>query len=110
MNKVILIGYVGSDPRMKMVDSSPVAEFRLATNERRTQRKPDGTVVELPEFTEWHNIVLWRRAAEFAEKYIRKGTHLLVEGKLRTRRYQDQNAIERSVTEIYVDTFELLPK
>lgn len=110
MNKVILLGNVGRDPKMRMVDSSQVAEFTLATNERRTTRGSDGSVVELPELTEWHNIVMWGRAAEFAEKYIRKGSRLLIEGKIRTRSWEDHNAIKRYITEIYVDTFELLPR
>ena len=110
MNKVILLGNVGRDPRMRMVDSSQVADFPLATAERRTTRTPDGQEVQLPELTEWHNIVMWGRAAEFAEKYIRKGSKLLIEGKLRTRSWEDHNAIKRYITEVYVDSFELLPK
>ena len=110
MNKVILLGNVGRDPRMRMVDSSQVADFPLATTERRTSRTPDGQEMQLPDLTEWHNIVLWGRAAEFAEKYIRKGSRLLVEGKLRTRSWEDHNAIKRYITEVYVDSFELLPK
>lgn len=108
MNKVILLGNVGKDPKMRMVDNSTVAEFSLATNERRFSRAADGSRVELPELTEWHNIVMWGAAAEFAEKYIRKGTRLLIEGRLRTRYWDDRNAIRRSITEIYVDTFELI--
>ena len=110
MNKVILLGNVGRAPRMRMVDSSQVADFPLATTERRTMRTPDGQEVQLPELTEWHNIVMWGRAAEFAEKYIRKGSKLLIEGKLRTRSWEDHNAIKRYITEVYVDSFELLPK
>ena len=110
MHKVILLGNVGRDPRMRMVDSSQVADFPLATTERRTMRTPDGQEVQLPELTEWHNIVMWGRAAEFAEKYIRKGSKLLIEGKLRTRSWEDHNAIKRYITEVYVDSFELLPK
>ena len=110
MNKVILLGNVGRDPRMRMVDSSQVADFPLATTERRTMRTPDGQEVQLPELTEWHNIVMWGRAAEFAAKYIRKGSKLLIEGKLRTRSWEDHNAIKRYITEVYVDSFELLPK
>lgn len=108
MNKAILLGYVGKDPKIRMVDSSTVAEFTLATNERRSTRGADGARIELPEITEWHNIVMWGPAAEFAAKYIRKGTRLLVEGKIRTRYWEDHNAIKRTVTEIYVDTFELI--
>ena len=110
MNKVILCGNVGRDPKMRMVDSSPVAEFTLATNERRRGRDAEGREIELPEITEWHNIVIWGRAAEFAERYIRKGSKLLVEGKIRTRAWDDHNAIRRTITEIYVDSFELLPR
>ena len=110
MNKVILWGNVGRDPKMRMVDSKPVAEFTLATNERRRGRDESGNEIELPEITEWHNIVMWGRAAEFAERYIRKGSKLLVEGKIRTRSWEDHNAIRRTITEIYVDTFELLPR
>ncbi|MDE6311173.1 MAG: single-stranded DNA-binding protein [Muribaculaceae bacterium] len=100
MNKAILMGNVGRDPHMKMVGTTPVAEFSLATSER----SQSGV-----EKTEWHNIVMWGPAAEFAEKYIRKGTRLLVEGKIRTRRWEDATAISRNITEIYVDSFELLP-
>lgn len=100
MNKAILLGLVGRDPRMKMVGTTPVAEFSLATSER----TPTGG-----EKTEWHNIVMWGPSAEFAEKYIRKGSRLLVEGKIRTRRWEDATAISRNITEIYVDSFELLP-
>lgn len=110
MNKVILLGNVGTDPKMRMVDGVPVADFRLATSERRRTRMPDGSMADGPEVTEWHNIVMWGRAGDYAEKYIRKGSRLLVEGKIRTRVWEDRNAIKRNVTEIYVDTFELLPK
>lgn len=110
MNKVILMGYVGTDPKMRMADGSPVAEFRLATTERRRVRRPDGSFADGPELTEWHNIVMWGRAAEYAEKYIRKGSRMLAEGKIRTRTWEDRNAISRQVTEIYVDSFELIAR
>lgn len=100
MNKAILLGNVGRDPKMRMVSGTPVAEFPLATSEK----NPGGN-----ETTEWHNIVMWGRAAEFAEKYIRKGSRLLVEGRIRTRWWEDATAIKRTVTEIYADSFELLP-
>lgn len=100
MNKVILLGNVGRDPRMRMADGIPVAEFSLATSERRRSRNADGTEVAMPEITEWHNIVMWGRAAEFAEKYISKGSRLLVEGKIRTRVWEDRNALKHNITEI----------
>ncbi len=107
MNKVILCGHTGQDPRIRYVDSRPVAEFSLATREP-ARTLPNGSKV--PELTEWHNIVMWDAHAEFAEKYIRKGSRLLLEGKLRTRTWEDRNAIKRTITEIYVTAFELLPR
>lgn len=107
VNRVILVGNVGRDPSIRYVDSRPVAEFSLATTER-SYTNASGTTI--PERTEWHNIIMWDRAAETAEKYIRKGTKLYVEGKLRTRVWEDRNAIKRSVTEIYVDSFDILSR
>jgi len=99
VNKVILLGNAGSDPRMYYPSKDmPVASFSLATNER----------IGDSERTEWHNIVLNGKNASFAERYIRKGSKLYLEGKLRTRTYTDKLGIQRNVTEIYVDTFELL--
>lgn len=100
MNKAILLGFVGRDPRMRMSSGTAIAEFPLATSERQA-----GGV----EITEWHNIVMHGPAAEFAERYIRKGSRLLVEGRIRTRYWEDSAAIRRNITEIYTDTFELLP-
>ena len=105
MNKVILMGNVGSDPQIRYVGSRPVASFRLATNEP-PRKGADGTL--LPEITEWHNIVMWDAAAETAEKYIRKGTRMLVEGKLRTRFWEDRNAIKQTITEILVNYFDII--
>lgn len=107
VNKVILLGNVGRDPSIRYVGERQVAEIALATNER-GRRTASGE--ELPERTEWHRLVLWDSNAEIAEKYIRKGTRLYVEGKLRTRVWEDRNTIKHSVTEIYVDTLELLSR
>ena len=107
MNKVILCGIVGQDPTIRHIDKRPLAEFSLATHEP-ARLGPDGK--PLPPPTEWHRIVMWDANADFAEKYIRKGSRLLLEGSLRTRVWEDRNAIKRSVTEIYVHTFELLPR
>ena len=107
MNKVILCGIVGQDPTIRHIDKRPLAEFSLATHEP-ARLGPDGK--PLPPPTEWHRIVMWDANADFAEKYIRKGARLLLEGSLRTRVWEDRNAIKRSVTEIYVHTFELLPR
>lgn len=107
VNKVILIGNVGGKPEISQHGDIQTARFSLATNER-GRKTPDGT--ELPELTEWHRLVMVGRNAELAERYIDKGTKLYVEGKLRTRTWQDRNAISRTVTEIIVENFEFLSR
>ena len=107
VNKVILLGNVGRDPEIRYVEKRPVASFSMATTDR-AYTNAVGT--RIPERTEWHNIIMWDANAETAEKYIRKGTRLYIEGKLRTRMWEDRNTIKRSVTEIYVDTFEILSR
>lgn len=101
VNKVILVGNVGRDPEINYVGKRPYASFSLATSERLTSGQ---------ELTEWHNIIMWDDAALTAERYITKGTKLYLEGKLRTRVWQDFNAIKRKVTEIYVDSFDILAR
>ena len=105
MNKVILLGNVGKDPQMRCVEKRPIASFPLATTEP-ARRAPNGA--KIPERTEWHNIVMTDKFAEFAEKYIRKGRRMLVEGTLRTRYWEDRNTIKHTITEIYVISFEML--
>lgn len=105
VNKVILIGNVGRDPKIRYIDTTPVASFSLATTESAYLGSDGNTVAER---TEWHNIIMWNAAAEFAEKYIRKGTRMYIEGKIRYRIWEDRNTIKHSVTEIFVDSFELL--
>ena len=106
VNKVILLGHVGRDPEVRYVaQNQPVASFSLATTEHAFTNSAG---VQVPERTEWHNIVMWGRNAEVAERYIRKGSQLYLEGRLRTRVWEDRNQIKRYVTEVYVDTFELL--
>jgi len=106
VNKVILLGHVGKDPEVKRLDSGiAVASLTIATTERGYTAK-NGT--QVPERTEWHNLVMWRGLAETAEKYIKKGDKLYVEGKIRTRSYDDQSGGKRYVTEIYVETMEML--
>lgn len=107
VNRVILLGNVGAAPQIRYVDAKPVAEFSLATSEA-ARTSASGAVV--PERVEWHRIVMWGKNAEFAEKYIRKGTKLYLEGKIHTRVWEDRNAIKRNVTEIYVDTFEIIAR
>lgn len=111
LNKVMLIGNVGKDPEVRYLDgnnnpgsgSTKVATFTLATTERYRDRNG-----ELRENTEWHNIVAWRNSADVAEKYIRKGTQLYIEGKLRTRSWTDQTGNKRYTTEVTVDNLQLL--
>ncbi len=106
VNKVILIGNVGKDPEVRYLDSGvAVATFPLATSDR-AYTLANGT--QVPERTEWHNIVLWRGLAETAEKYVHKGDRLYIEGKIRTRSYDDQAGVKRYVTEIFADSMEML--
>ena len=106
INKVILIGNVGRDPKIRYTaPGQAVASFSLATTER-GYTAANGT--QVPDRTEWHSIVMWGKNAEIAERYIRKGSQLYIEGKLRTRTWEDKNQIKRQVTEIYVDTFDFL--
>ncbi len=108
VNKVILIGNVGKDPDVRYIENNVcVANFTLATTERGYTTQNG---VQIPDKTEWHNIVAWRGLAEVAEKYVRKGTQLYIEGKIRTRSWEDQNKIRRYTTEIYVDNMELLSR
>ena len=107
VNKVILVGNVGQDPQIRYVESREVASLSLATTDRAYTTTAG---VQMPERTEWHNLVMWDKLAEIAEKYIRKGTKLYVEGKLRTRTWEDRNAIKRTVTEIYVENMDILSR
>lgn len=106
LNKVQLIGNVGKDPDVRYLDNGvSVAAFPLATTDR-AYTLANGT--QVPERTEWHNIVLWRGLAETAEKYVHKGDKLYIEGKIRSRSYDDQNGIKRYVVEIFADNMEML--
>lgn len=106
VNKVILLGNVGKDPDVRYLDTGiAIASFPLATTER-GYTLANGTNV--PERTEWHNLVLWRGLAEIAEKYVHKGDKLYVEGKIKTRTYDDTNGNKRYITEIFVDQMEML--
>lgn len=107
INKAILVGNVGADPEVRYLEKNvAVANFRLATTERGYTMQ-NGT--QVPDRTEWHSIVAWRGLAELAEKHIRKGTQLYVEGKIQTRSWE-KDGIKRYTTEIYADTIQLLGK
>jgi len=102
----MLIGNVGNDPEVRYVEQGvAVGSFRMATTDR-AYKLQNGT--EVPERTEWHNIVVWRRLAETVEKYVHKGDKLYIEGQLRTRSYDDRNGVKRYVTEIWADSMEML--
>ena len=113
LNKVMLIGNVGNDPEVRYLEnnsqssgSNPkVATFRIATTERYTDRSGNRQ-----ENTEWHSIVAWRSSADFAEKFIRKGSQVFVEGRLRTRQWTDQSGATRYTTEVNADNIQLLGK
>lgn len=107
VNKVILLGYVGKDPDIRYVDQGVcVAQVRLATTER-GYTLSNGT--QVPERTEWHNIIFWRKLAETVERYVKKGNLIYVEGKIQTRSYEDKQGITRYVTEIWGEQLELFP-
>ena len=106
VNKVILIGNVGKDPEVRYIDNDvPVAHFPLATSE--TYRSRDGEKVTQ---TEWHNIVLWRGLAKVAENYVKKGHALYIEGKIRTRSYEDRDGVKKYITEIVADNMQMLTR
>ena len=102
-NKVILVGNVGKDPEIRRFENNIKASFSLATSETYTPRGGEKVTQ-----TEWHNIVAWRRLAELSENYIRKGSQILVEGKLRYRSYDDREGIKRYIVEVEADVIQLL--
>ena len=107
INKVILVGYVGNNPELKRFNNgSAIASFSLATSERGYTLQ-NGT--QVPERTDWHNISVRGKLAEIIEKYVFKGSHLYVEGKIRTRSYEVNNE-KRYITEIHADTIDFLSK
>lgn len=105
VNKVILVGNVGRDPETRHLDKDvAVSNFSLATTENYTAKTG-----EKVSNTEWHNIVAWRGLAEVVEKYVKKGSQLYIEGRLKTRNYE-KDGIKHYTTEIYADTIQLLGK
>lgn len=105
VNKVILIGNLGADPEVRYLEGgTPVANLRIATSETYKDR----TTGERKTITEWHSVVLWRGLAEIAEKYLKKGNQVYIEGKLRTRSWQDNDGNTRYTTEIVGDNMTML--
>lgn len=108
VNKVILIGNVGKDPDVRYLENNVrVANFPLATTER-GYTMSNGT--QVPDRTEWHTIVVWRGLAEVAEKYVRKGARLYIEGKIKSRTYEDKMGNRRYITEIYAEDMQILTR
>lgn len=106
LNKIMLIGHVGKDPDVRSLSNgAKVASFPFATTDK-AYTLQNGT--QVPERTEWHNIIVWNRTAEVAEKYVHKGDKLYLEGKIRTRSYDDKNGNKHFITEIFVDYMEML--
>tara|TARA_R110000868_G_scaffold293684_2_gene554174 strand:+ start:405 stop:848 length:444 start_codon:yes stop_codon:yes gene_type:complete len=104
VNKVILIGHLGADPEIKTIESgSKVTNFSIATTER--YKDKEGNPVDK---TEWHNIVMWNKLAEIAEKWLKKGSQVYLEGSLRTRSWDDQNGNKRYTTEILARNMTML--
>jgi len=104
VNKVILVGNVGKDPETRYLDeSTAITKFPMATSE--TYRNRAGERVTT---TEWHNIVLWRGLAQVAEKYVKKGTQIYIEGRIKTRSYDDADGNKKYITEIVGDQMQLL--
>lgn len=106
VNKVILVGNLGKDPEVRRLDGGVMrVSFSLATTEY--YKDKEGNRIEQ---TEWHNIIMWRAIAESAERILKKGYTIYLEGKLQTRRWQDKEGQQRTTTEIIAETFQLIRK
>lgn len=106
VNKVILVGHLGKDPEVRHLENgTSVANFTLATSE--SYKDKAGNRIDQ---TEWHNIVVWRGLADVAEKFLKKGSQIYLEGKIRTRSWEDQTGNKKYTTEIVADTFNMLSK
>ncbi len=105
VNKVILVGNLGKDPEVRYLEGgTAVASFSIATSEKYKDRNTGERITQ----TEWHNIVLWRGLAEVAEKYLKKGSQVYIEGKLKTRSWEDQAGVKKYTTEVVADTMTML--
>ena len=107
VNKVILLGYVGKDPEIKDFENGKVAKMTIATTEKGYKLKSGKDV---PDRTEWHNIMLWGGLAEVAEKYVRKGMQVYIEGKIQTRSWADKEGITHYITEVVASDLQMLGK
>lgn len=106
VNKVILLGNLGKDPEIKYLDGNIArVSFSLATTD--FYKDKAGNRIEQ---TEWHNVVMWRSLAEYAEKLLKKGMQIYLEGRLQTRQWQDKDGFKKNTTEVIAETFQLLNK
>lgn len=106
LNKVMLIGNLGRDPEVRHLENgAAVAKFSIATNERYKDKAGEYQTI-----TEWHDIIMWRGLAELAERLLTKGKLVYIEGKLTTRKWQDQNGQDRRTTEVVANNFQILEK
>ena len=105
INKVILVGNVGNNPKVQTFSTGNVAQFSIATTERGYTLQ-NGT--QVPDRTEWHNLLAWGKTADVVAKYVHRGSKLYIEGKIKTRTYDDNKGQKRYLTEIHVDVLELL--
>lgn len=104
INKVILIGHLGADPELRYLpDGTAVASIRMATSE--TWKDREG---KKQEKTEWHRVVLWRKTAEIASEYLKKGSQVFIEGKLQTREYVDKEGVKRWATDVVAREMQML--
>lgn len=109
INQATVIGFVGDEPKIatSQATGGTIASLSIATTEK-GYTKQDGTTV--PDKTEWHNVVVFGRMAEVVKNYVHKGSSLYVQGKMRTRKYEDKNGVERYITEIVADTLQMLDR
>lgn len=106
VNKVMLLGYLGKDPEIQFLEGNiAVAKFSLATTENYKDKNG-----KLQSLTEWHNIVLWRGLAELAQKFLKKGSLIYIEGSLKTRSWEDKENSKKYITEIVGDNLVMLDK
>lgn len=103
LNKILLIGHAGRQAEVRTFNESKVASFTLATTEKYRDR--NGQMVEN---TEWHNIVIWGKLADVADKYVQKGTMLFIEGKIKTEKYTGSDGTEKFATKVYASSMQLL--
>lgn len=108
INMVVIVGFVGDEPKINTTQNGrKMASFTVATTEKGYTSQQG---VQYPDRTEWHSIIAWGKTAEVIERFIHKGSLVYVQGKLRTRSYEDKNQIKRYVTEIEVETLQMLDK